>query len=123
MYARIYACLRMLTYLIDLFRAVLDIGSGRSLRSKEVLSVPLLCSYQYHANPLHVHIHVHVYRCEWPGSMEWPFELRLLPRTPSDTYYDRVKTFLFACDFILNVGVSSASGQVSEETLHTFLNV
>ena len=77
------------TYLLDLCRPVSDSRSGRTLRSavREVLSVPFARTTTMQRRAFSV-----VGPVVWNGL---PLELRLLPRSLSDTFYNRLKTVLF----------------------------
>jgi len=77
------------TYLLDLCQPVSESRSGRNLRSAagEVLSVPFARTATMQRRAFSV-----VGPVVWNGL---PLELRLLPRTVSDTFHNRLKTVLF----------------------------
>ena len=86
------------SYLLDLCRPVLSARTGRSLRSavREVLFVPFARTSTMQSRAFSV-----------VGPVVWnalPLELRLFPRSLSDTFYKHLKTVLF-----VRTGVGSAS--------------
>ena len=86
------------TYLLDLCRPVSEAQGSRSLRSagKGVLTVPFARTSTMQSRAFSV-----VGPVVWNGL---PLELRLLPRSLSDTFYNRLKTVLFG-----RAGVGSTS--------------
>ena len=99
------------TYLLDLCRPVSGAQGSRSLRSagKGVLTVPFARTYTMQSRAFSV-----VGPVVWNGL---PLELRLLPRSLSDTFYNRLKQFSLA---VLESGAPLSSPL--EEVLYKYPN-